>query len=387
MTNTDRGTGDAATTRRMRRIAMLTAIVAIAPLSIVGVVLTAQSWWEGLIVVAGLLIFLVVLKEWSLDGYPRRAVFVLIYAGCAWLVGALTLAGPLGFVPFALIGALLMARLPNHRLLMTIAFSLGVGLVGATALITRPPALDLVDSYILLPIAGSLFIAGVVAVSERSWLVVRRLERAKQAEAELGIAQERMRFAGDLHDIQGHTLHVIKLKTALAQRLVVIDPDRAQSELGEIRRLVDDTIRKTRELAYARHEIEFSAELENARRLCEAAGIDVQVRQNSGPAIAVHPLLSHLLREATTNLLRHASPRHVSITVSPGRVEIENDGVADGHESELRGLARLRARIELANGELHTRRSPGRFTVWAILDAEDNNDSPRPTAEAGGVPR
>jgi len=354
---------------------MLTTIVAIVPLSVVGVVLTAESWWEGMIVIAGLLIFLIVLKEWSLDGYPRRVIYVVIYTGGAWLLGALTLSGPVGFVPFSLVGALLMARLPTLRLLMTVAFSLGVGLIGATALLTHQPSTDLVDAYILLPIAGTLFIAGVVSVSERSWQLVRRLERAQEAEAELAIAHERMRFAGDLHDIQGHSLHVIKLKTALAQRLVVTDPDTAQAELGEIRGLVDDTIRKTRELAYARHEIEFPAELENARRLCEAAGIDVEIRRD-GAAVAVHSLLSHLLREATTNLLRHARPTHVSIILSPGRIEVENDGVTDGLDTELRGLARLRERVELAGGELHTRRSPDRFVVWATLAVDGGGRRP-----------
>jgi len=317
-----------------------------------------------------------VLREWSLDGYPRRVIYVLVYTGGAWLLGALTLSGPVGFVPFSLVGALLMARRPTLRLLMTVAFALGVGLIGGTALLTHQLSTDLVDAYILLPVAGTLFIAGVVAVSERSWQFVRRLERAQEAEAELAIAQERMRFAGDLHDIQGHTLHVIKLKTALAQRLVITDPHTALAELGDIRSLVDDTIRKTRELAYARHEIEFPAELENARRLCEAAGIDVDVR-GDGPAGAIHPLLSHLLREATTNLLRHARPTRVSIIVSPGRIEIENDGVMDGRAAELRGLARLRERVELAGGELHTRRSPDRFAVWATLDVDGGSHLPR----------
>lgn len=372
---------DAATSRRMRRMAMLTAIVAIAPLCFVGVVLTANSWSDGLIIAAGLVLTLGVLKEWSLDRYPPRAMFALAFTGAAWLTGALAASNPLSFVPFSLVGALLLARLPKQRLLTTVAFSLGVALVGASVLVTHRPTWPLGDAYVLLPVIGTLFIAGVIAMSERSWQLVRRLERAKEAEAELAIARERMRFAGDLHDIQGHTLHVIKLKATLAQRLVGVDPQRAGAELGDIRHLVNDTIGMTRELAYARHEIELAAELENARRLCEAAGIDVEVRQDARAAIAAHPLLSHVLREATTNLLRHASPTQVLITVSPGRVAVANDGVPDRAEPELRGLARLRARIELAGGKLHVQRTPGRFAVSAELNPQSRADAAVPTTQ------
>jgi two-component system sensor histidine kinase DesK len=374
VTFTNHAPEDAAMSRRLRRIAMLTATVAIAPLCIVGVFLTAESWWEGLVVLAGLLLTLSVLRHWSLDGYPPIVIFNLVITGAAWLLGALTLAGPLGFVPFALVGALLTARLQNQRLLATVLFSLGVGLIGVTVLAAHRPSWSLADAYVLLPVAGTLFISAVVALSERSWQLVRRLERAKEAEAELSLAQERMRFAGDLHDIQGHTLHVIKLKTALAQRLVASDPTRAGVELGEIRHLVDDTITKTRELAYARHELKFAAELENARRLCEAAGIEVEVRQEGGGMVA-HPLLAHLLREATTNLLRHAHPTTVSIRTSPARVEVSNDGVAPETDRELRGLARLRERIELAGGELRVERTPGHFCVSATLDEKDGKQT------------
>jgi len=363
---------------------MLTAIFAIAPLTVIAVLLTANSFWEGLVIAVGLLWMLVILKEWSLDGYPRRAVFVLIFTGVSWLVGALLASSPLNFVPFALVGSLFLARVPQQRLLANIGFSLGIGLIGATSLLTQQQSWALADTYVLLPIAGTLFIAGVVSVSERSWLLVRRLERAKEAEAELALAHERMRFAGDLHDIQGHSLHVIKLKAALAQRLVASDPARADAELAEIRGLVDDTITKTRELAYARHEIELMSEIENARRLCEATGIQVDVTHNSGyfsKTSPPHPLLAHVLRQATTNLLSYAHPTRVTITAGPGRVEISNDGVperaddadgsasTDGSDLELRGLARLRERIELAGGELHITQTPGTFTVSATLES------------------
>ncbi|MGM1018822.1 MAG: sensor histidine kinase [Actinomycetota bacterium] len=346
---------------------MLTAVIAIAPLCIVGVLLTATSWWEALIILAGYLACLGMLRKWSLDGYPRAAVYACAFTGLMWLIGSLSANSPISFMPFALLGALLLARLRQRWLWIT-GFALGVTLIGATALFFHPITWSLVGLYLLLPFVGTLFIAGVLVISEQTWVLVRRVERAKEVEGDLAIARERARFAGDLHDIQGHSLHVIKLKATLAQRLIDRDPDRAAAELDEIRSLVDDTIARTRQLAYARYELNLSAEIENARRVCEAAGIVVDVRDEVMPGTSPHPLLAQVLREGTTNLLRHARPTSVSIVASTGHVEIVNDGVTDGEDTELHGLGRLRERVDAAGGALQIVRTPGRFGLRAELD-------------------
>ncbi|PKB32340.1 two-component system sensor histidine kinase DesK [Pseudonocardia alni] len=368
----DTGAAAGTAAARARRAAMLTALAAIAPLCVVGVVLTAHSWWEGLIVAVGLVLALGVLRQWSLDGYSRGAVFTLAFTGVNWLVAALSAASPITFVPFALIGSLLVSARPRHRRMWVGALAVVVAASGAAALLPRPPTVTLAGQYVLLPLLGTLFVAGVIVVSEYAWVVVRRLERAREAERELAVAHERMRFAGDLHDIHGHSLHVIKLKAAYAQGLVRGGGEDAAAtavaELGEIRGLVDDALTRTRELAHARHQLNLTAELENTRRLGEAAGITVEVHHDPGAAPA-HPLLAQVLREATTNLLRHARPSTVRITTSATRVEITNDGVAPAADAgpELRGLARLRDRLAAAGGDLDVTTTPTTFTVAARL--------------------
>jgi two-component system sensor histidine kinase DesK len=352
---------------------MITAVVAIAPLTVLGVALTARSWWEGVTMAVGYLLALGVLREWSLDGYPRQAIFAVMVTAATWIIGALTAASPISFVPLSLIGALLIVRLPRRALWIAM-FALTVAAVGASAFVFHPVTWDLVARYLLIPFAGTLFIAAVVLISEHAWSAVRRLERANETEAELAVARERMRFAGDLHDIQGQSLHVIKLKAALAQRLVDTDPRRAMEELGEIRRLADETIAHTRELTYARIQLNLIAELENARRLIQAAGIAVMVRFDGDADAPAHPLLAQVLREATTNLLRHARPTSVSITVSSAAVEVSNDGAVDTDASPLRGLARLRDRVEAAGGSLRIERRSGGFAVSARIAPRD----PRP---------
>jgi two-component system, NarL family, sensor histidine kinase DesK len=351
----------------MRRVAMVTAVVAIAPLSVLGVALTASSWWEGVTMAVGYVLTLGILREWSLDGYPRRAIFALMFTTAAWVIGGLTAASPISFVPLSLVGTLLLARW-TRRMLWIGVFALGVAAIGAGAFLFHPPSWRLVVLYIALPIVGTAFIAAVILISEQAWWVVRRLERAREAEAELAVARERVRFAGDLHDIHGHSLHVIKLKAALAGRRVRTDPDSAETELADIRRLADETITRTRSLAYARYELNLAAEVENAKRLAEAAGYVVEARLDDEPVSRPHPLLAQVLREATTNLLRHARPGHVTIAASPSAVEVSNDGVAEDGRAPLSGLARLRDRVEEAGGVLRVDRPPGRFVVSARID-------------------
>src|SRR4028119_433985 len=112
-----------------------------------------------------------------------------------------------------------------------------------------------------------------------------------------------MRFAGDLHDIQGHTLHVVKLKIALARKLLHTDTARVEQELREIYALVGDTIEQTRELAYGRRRLNIAAELVNATNLLEAAGIRVRVDCRTEAARG-DALPAQGLRETTTNIRR-----------------------------------------------------------------------------------
>ncbi|WP_334592681.1 sensor histidine kinase [Salinibacterium sp. CAN_S4] len=346
---------------------MVTAVIAIAPLSIVGIVLTATSWLDAALVALGFVVTLALVRKWSLDGYPRQAILALMFTTAAWIMGAVTASSPIGFVPMALVGALLLARTRRWRLWIS-AFAVSGSAIGASSFLFHPASWALAAQYLALPAVGTLFIVAVILLSEQAWQVVRRLERAQETEAELAVIRERVRFAGDLHDIQGHSLHVIKLKAALGRRVVHIDPDRADAEFSEIRRLVDETIEATRALTYARYELNLVAELENTKRLVEAVGVVVEVTFDNGSGSAAYPLLAQVLREATTNLLRHARPTFVTISASARSVKITNDGAADTGDFTLRGLARLRDRVEGTGGALRVERSLGTFVVFAWID-------------------
>lgn len=363
---------DASDERRTRRLAMITAVAAIGPLSALGVFVTAPTWWEGAIAATGFLLTLGILREWSLEGYPRRSMLALAFTGVMWMVGAVTLTSPISFVPFSLIGALLLARTRAPRRWL-VGLSIVVAAMGALAVVVHPATWMLTLLWVIAPAAGTLFIGGVIMFSESIWVLVRRLERAGRVEADLAVAQERVRFAGDLHDIQGHSLHVITLKAALARKVLHRDPAQAESELRDIGRLAGETIAQTRALAYARHTLSMSAEVENARRLGVAAGIVVDVHLDHD-GVAADPLLAQVLREATTNLLRHARPTRVEIRATATSVTIVNDGV-ERAGGPLRGLARLRERLEAVGGTLEVERSDGSFAVHARVGRGPRDDA------------
>lgn len=221
------------------------------------------------------------------------------------------------------------------------------------------PALITVFVLFLMPFAE------VVAL--RQWHIAVELDQARRAAAELGATRERLRFAEDLHDILGHALEVVSLKSELATRLVPVDPERAHTEMVEVQRLARGALRDVRELARGRRPTDLETELTGARTLLASAGIDCVVDGSSAGG-AHSELLGRVLREAVTNLLRHADTRHCWITVRPTAVTVVNDGVdEDKPVGDGTGLNGLRRRVTEAGGELTAGSGSGTFTVTAVL--------------------
>lgn len=167
-------------------------------------------------------------------------------------------------------------------------------------------------------------------------------------------ARERSRIADDLHDVLGHALEVVAFKAELADRLVDIDAERARGEMMQIQRVARSAMNDVRSLARCRRLTDLKFELIGAVSLFNSAGVEVRVTGDvaSVSEMAKDPL-ARVLREAVTNVLRHANPTRCGITVRQTAVDasvaIVNDGVrrsatapASGG-SGLAGLARLLA--------------------------------------------
>jgi len=217
--------------------------------------------------------------------------------------------------------------------------------------------------YLTAAVAGWLGTLLAFGLNRYGFNLYLEIDAARRVSAELAVAEERYRFAADLHDIQGHTLHVIRLKTQLADKLLDRDPVSAHAQLQEAQELIAQTLAETRSLAFGDRHIAFASELANAEALLVAAGIDWTV-SGSLPRGAHDELFGLVMREATTNILRHAQATTVAVTLEPGRISIVNDGSARTGRT-LSGLARLAERFEAVGGTLRTTTLDGTFTTTA----------------------
>ncbi|WP_371598740.1 sensor histidine kinase [Streptomyces sp. NBC_00564] len=217
------------------------------------------------------------------------------------------------------------------------------------------------------------------------WDVAGRLNRARGLAAELAVKDERLRFAADLHDIQGHHLQVIALKGELAARLVEADPARAAAEMKDVQRLATDALTDTRAVVQGYRRTSLDAEIANAARVLAAADIDARLHIEPADAdrlpTAGRHLLGLVMREATTNVLRHSQARRAEVdyrlTNGFARLRVSNDGAAGPPRSGMdtgTGLRTLAERLEAAGGDLTWEHEEDSFVVAASLPVKAGTD-------------
>ncbi|RPF21902.1 sensor histidine kinase [Myceligenerans xiligouense] len=371
--------------RRFRTLNLSTALPLFVAVGAILVARQAQSWQDVVVLGLGLAAVVVAFERWTVGEIARVAVPCLAVAAVVWPYGAFLIDGDAqsAYYSLAVVGGLTVPQLPRRRVAAAIALTAYVGAIGALSLVTGGE----VDATgvildVILPTGITAVVIGVMFPNKGFYDVVAELEESREREAELAVMRERMRFAGDLHDIQGHTLHVVKLKIALAQKLLHSDTERVERELREVYALVSDTITQTKELAYGQRKLNLTAELENARNLLEAAGARVRVERRAEIDSPPIDLLAQVLRETTTNILRHSRATLVRIELAARSITVSNDGVAaDDAPPELRGLATLGRRVADAGGELTTRRADGRFLTRATFPATHDGGHRTPIGE------
>ncbi|MBE1876467.1 sensor histidine kinase [Myceligenerans pegani] len=215
-----------------------------------------------------------------------------------------------------------------------------------------------------------------------AWQLAERLDDARRLAGELAVAGERLRFAGELHDVQGHHLQVIALKSELAARLAQADPERAAASMREVQQLARDALRETRALVQGYRRTTLDAELTNASRVLSSAGVVARVEADpaaeAGLDAAGRDLLGLVVREATTNILRHSGASRASIELTAdddgARLRISNDGVdATGAPDGTHvlpggtGLASLAERLTAVGGRLTWEAAGDGFVVTATV--------------------
>lgn len=240
--------------------------------------------------------------------------------------------GPTWWVmPFAgMVGAVVL-WLPGQRRWWLV----GAGTV--LAAVTATVATGLSDGDVLAAVIPAVvvvpFIAATDVLQVWLWNVTVRLDEARETAGELAVLRERLRFAADLHDVQGHHLQAIALKAELARRLVGGDDDGARRHAAEVQELALAALAETRSLVHGYRQVGLSTELENAVAILRAADVEATI---SGTPEQVpeplQPLFGALVREAATNLLRHSRAERCAISVEVEGAEVvlrvQDDGIA-----------------------------------------------------------
>ena len=170
--------------------------------------------------------------------------------------------------------------------------------------------------------------------------------------ARLASEAERDRIARDLHDLVGHSLTAITVKSNLARQLAVGTP--ALQEITEVEELSRQALADVRAAVSGYNEVTLDAELARAKELLRAAGVSADLPTATELTDARHQeLFGWAVREGVTNVVRHANAKRCSITISPISVEITDDGRGTS-DAIGNGLAGLRDRVESVGGLLES---------------------------------
>ncbi|WP_433419451.1 sensor histidine kinase [Microtetraspora malaysiensis] len=238
---------------------------------------------------------------------------------------------------------------------------LGIGAV--TGMLVLAHGADAGQTLILT--AFVLLIGMFSAQARRSAELIDELRRTRRELARLAVLEERNRIARDLHDLVGHSLSVVAVKTELARRLLPVDKERTDAELKDIDATVRRALSEVRQAVTSYRQPTLAAELSSAVQAAEAAGIACTVRAPDtwDLPVPVEGLLAWTVREGITNVLRHSGASSCVITVSADpsvSVEVADDGsgAPDGGRPG-NGLAGLSERARALGGSLTVGRRDG----------------------------
>lgn len=201
--------------------------------------------------------------------------------------------------------------------------------------------------------------------------VIAELSAAQSRLAQAAVAEERLRFSRDLHDLLGHTLSVIVVKAQAVRRLVTRDPDAAAEHASNIETIGRHALTEVRETVTGYRAVGLVEELANARSALQAAGVLVRVTHRAvGLDAHLDSLLGWVVREASTNVLKHAGATRCTIDVTSesgiARVEVVDDG-RGGPGAAGSGLTGLRERLDEYGGVLTASSVDGGFRLAASV--------------------
>jgi two-component system, NarL family, sensor histidine kinase DesK len=233
------------------------------------------------------------------------------------------------------------------------------------------------------PFVSNVVFIGIFVLTCRSsaWMlgIVWELDRSRTLQGRLSVAEERLRFARDLHDVLGQNLSLIAVKSELSAELARTGSEGAGESMLEVRRVAQESLREMRAVVSGYRTADLDTELAGAQAVLRSAGVSCRVIGDAGGLPPdVQAALGWVVREGTTNIIRHSDATACTIDLSvadtaelAGRVTLPLDNdrahpAADGAEGS--GLLGLRERLVALGGSMaagHPR--GGHFRLEATL--------------------
>ncbi|GAB2581121.1 histidine kinase [Streptomyces capparidis] len=285
------------------------------------------------------------------------------------------------------VAVLTVRALPARRIAGVVAAAVAVA-TAATAAAGLPAVVVWVNAWCAFTFACvAVFVS---RLSGWSIQIMWELQDAHDTRARLAVAEERLRFARDLHDVMGRNLSVMALQSELAARLARRGAtDAAAGQMEEVQRIAREAQAEIRAVVRGYREADLAAELSGARGVLEAAGIDCAI-DTPGPggdtAASLSPsaqaALGWVVREATTNVLRHAdaasceirlrvAARRAVLTVANNGARPPGPRTGGTGPGGGTGLTGLRERLAALGGTLTTHARDGTFVLTASVPREE----------------
>ncbi|GAB3783409.1 sensor histidine kinase [Dyella agri] len=243
--------------------------------------------------------------------------------------------------------------------------------------------------YAHLILVGVCTSTGVGALAGRiNWEKNTRLRMSHDQIRQLAATAERERIGRDLHDLLGHTLSLITMKLELSRRLLDRDQVSARRELAEAEDVARHALAELRSAVTGIRAAGFAAELASAALLLRTSGVQFdQHLQAANLPESIECSLALILREAATNIARHAHATRAKVSLTRSgdglRLRIEDDG-RGGVRTAGNGLSGMQERVQALGGSLQLDSPPGHGTRLDIVvplaaqAAVRDADPPRP---------
>jgi two-component system, NarL family, sensor histidine kinase DesK len=252
-------------------------------------------------------------------------------------------------------------------LLLPLRWGMAVGLLTAVAVMAGTwivgGAVDWGDTFVLI-----MLTVGMVTVTQ----LIRTINQLRAAHDQiraLAVADERSRLARDLHDVLGHSLTTITVKTGLARRILEsgAEPARALAELHDAERLSRQALTEIRATVSGYRRPSLAAELAGVHEALRAADITAVLPQAvDDVAEELREPFAYVLREGVTNVIRHSGATRCEVRLGPRCLEIRDDGRPANEVAAGTGLTGLAERMAAVGGRLTAEPLPGKgFRLYA----------------------